>query len=133
METDVYQYRTGSTLCTDLTPAAQGFVTGRQDGLLNIFVPHATAGLALIELGAGTEPDLAATLERILPTEDIYQHRHGSQGHGRDHVMPAIVAPSITLPVVGGQLALGIWQSLVLVDPNKDNPQRTVRFTFLTS
>ncbi|MCH9815127.1 MAG: YjbQ family protein [Actinomycetia bacterium] len=131
METDVYQYRTGSTLCTDLTSAATGYVTGREDGLLHVFVPHATAGLALIETGSGTEADLAETLERMLPTQDIYRHRHGSLGHGRDHVMPAIVVPSLTLPVVGGQLALGIWQSVVLVDPNSDNPERNVRFSFL--
>lgn len=99
--------------------------------MLSIFVPHATAGLALIETGAGSEPDLADALERLLPIDDIYRHRHGSRGHGRDHVLPAFVAPSLTVPVLGGQLALGIWQSIVLVDSNGDNPQRKVRLSFL--
>jgi len=94
-------------------------------------VPHATAGVALIETGAGSEPDLEDALERLLPTADLYRHRHGSLGHGRDHVMPAFVSPSLTVPVIGGRIALGIWQSIVLVDPNGDNPQRTVRLSFL--
>ena len=131
MDTEIYQYRTGNQLVTDLTSAAEGYVTGRGDGLLHVFVPHATAGLALIETGSGTEPDLADFLDRVLPARDIYTHRHGSLGHGRDHVMPAIVAPSLTLPVVSSGLALGIWQSLVLVDPNQDNSERNVRFSFL--
>jgi secondary thiamine-phosphate synthase enzyme len=131
VDTEIYQYRTGTQLVTDLTSAAEGYVTGRGDGLLHVFVPHATAGLALIETGSGTEPDLADFLDRVLPARDIYTHRHGSLGHGRDHVMPAIVAPSLTLPVVSSGLALGIWQSLVLVDPNQDNSERNVRFSFL--
>ena len=90
-----------------------------------------SAGVALIETGAGSEPDLEDALERLLPTADIYRHRHGSLGHGRDHVMPAFVSPSLTVPVIGGRIALGIWQSIVLVDPNGDNPQRTVRLSFL--
>ena len=118
-------------LVTDLTGEAQAFVSGQGDGLLNVFVPHATAGVALIETGAGSEPDLADALERLLPTADIYRHRHGSLGHGRDHVLPAFVAPSVSVPVVGGRLALGVWQSIVLVDPNGDNPRRTVRLSFL--
>ncbi|MBK6762047.1 MAG: YjbQ family protein [Micrococcales bacterium] len=118
-------------LVTDLTGEAQAFVSGQGDGLLNVFVPHATAGVALIETGAGSEPDLADALERLLPTADIYRHRHGSVGHGRDHVLPAFVAPSVSVPVVGGRLALGVWQSIVLVDPNGDNPRRTVRLSFL--
>ena len=121
----------GRRLITDLTHEAASFVADQADGLLSVFVPHATAGVALIETGAGTEPDLADALERLLPTSDIYRHRHGSLGHGRDHVMPAFVSPSLTIPVIGGRLALGTWQSIVLVDPNGDNPQRRVRLSFL--
>ncbi|MCO5301230.1 MAG: YjbQ family protein [Candidatus Nanopelagicales bacterium] len=121
----------GHRLVTDLTSEAASFVADQADGLLSVFVPHATAGVALIETGAGTEPDLADALERLLPTADIYRHRHGSLGHGRDHVMPAFVSPSLTIPVIGGRLALGTWQSVVLVDPNGDNPRRTVRLSFM--
>ncbi|HRY11248.1 MAG: YjbQ family protein [Actinobacteria bacterium] len=121
----------GHRLITDLTSEAASFVADQADGLLSVFVPHATAGVALIETGAGTEPDLADALERLLPTADIYRHRHGSLGHGRDHVMPAFVSPSLTIPVIGGRLALGTWQSVVLVDPNGDNPRRTVRLSFM--
>ena len=131
MDTQVLSIRTGDRLVTDLTSDAAAFASGRGDGLLSIFVPHATAGVALIETGAGSEPDLADALERLLPTADIYRHRHGSLGHGRDHVLPAFVAPSLTVPVIGGRLTLGTWQSIVLVDPNGDNPQRSVRLSFL--
>ena len=131
MDTQVLSIRTGDRLVTDLTSEAAAFAAGRGDGLLSIFVPHATAGVALIETGAGSEPDLADALERLLPTADIYRHRHGSLGHGRDHVLPAFVAPSLVVPVIGGRLALGTWQSIVLVDPNGDNPQRSVRLSFL--
>ena len=131
METRVVTLATGQRLVTDLTAVAGDFVDGLGDGLLNVFVPHATAGVALIETGAGTEPDLADPLERLLPTKDIYRHRHGSTGHGRDHVMPAFVSPSLTVPVVGGRLTLGTWQSIVLVDPNRDNPHRSVRLSFV--
>lgn len=131
MDSTTLKVRSGSRLITDLTRQADSFVAGRGDGLLNVFVPHATAGVALIETGSGTEPDLADALERLLPTADIYRHRHGSLGHGRDHVMPAFIAPSVTIPVLAGRLALGTWQSLVLVDPNGDNPDRTVRLSFL--
>ena len=106
-------------------------MAGRGDGLLSVFVPHATAGVALIETGSGTEPDLADALARLLPVEDIYRHRHGSLGHGRDHVLPAFISPSLTIPVFRGRMALGVWQSIVLVDPNGDNPDRTVRLSFL--
>jgi secondary thiamine-phosphate synthase enzyme len=109
----------------DLTPACASFVAGHGDGLLSIFVPHATAGLALIELGAGSEEDLVATLDRLLPRDEHWVHRHGSPGHGADHVLPAIVSPSVTIPVVGGRLALS------LVDTNVDNPERTVRLSLL--
>jgi secondary thiamine-phosphate synthase enzyme len=131
MESELLKLRTGSQLVTDLTASAQRFLAGRGDGLLSVFVPHATAGVALIETGSGTEPDLAGALERLLPVADIYRHRHGSLGHGRDHVLPAFVSPSLTVPVFRGRMALGIWQSIVLVDPNADNPDRTVRLSFL--
>lgn len=131
MDTTILEVRSGSRLVTDLTREVERFVSGRGDGLVNIFVPHATAGMALIETGSGSEPDLADALERLLPTADVYRHRHGSLGHGRDHVMPAFVSPSLTVPVLSGQLALGTWQSVVLVDPNGDNPDRRVRLSFI--
>lgn len=131
METQVQKVRTGSELITDLTRSLQEFCSGRGDGLVNVFVPHATAGVALIELGSGTESDLAQTLEQLLPLEDIYRHRHGSFGHGRDHVLPAIISPSVSIPVLAGRLALGTWQSVALVDSNRDNPDRQVRFSFI--
>ncbi len=123
--------RTGATLITDLTPDAERFCGGRGDGLLHVFVPHATAGVALIETGSGTERDLADALARLLPVEEVYRHRHGTAGHGRDHVVPAFVSPSLSVPVLGGRPALGTWQSLVLVDSNGDNPVRSVRLSFL--
>lgn len=101
------------------------------NGLVNIFVPHATAGLAIVETGSGTEEDLDAALARLLPEEDIYRHRHGSKGHGRDHVLPAFVSPSLTIPVIDDAMALGTWQSVVFVDPNRDNNTRQLRITFL--
>jgi secondary thiamine-phosphate synthase enzyme len=116
---------------SDLTPDLARFCRGRGDGLLHVFAPHATAGLALIELGAGTEPDVLELLQRLLPRDHRYVHRHGSPGHGADHVLPAIVSPSVTLPVLDGQVALGTWQSVVLVDLNADNPRRHVRLSFL--
>lgn len=131
MDTEVLTLHTGRRLVTNLTGLADQFLSGRGEGLLNVFVPHATAGVALIETGSGTEPDLADALARLLPVEDIYRHRHGSLGHGRDHVLPAFVSPSLTVPVFRGRMALGIWQSIVLVDPNADNPDRTVRLSFL--
>jgi secondary thiamine-phosphate synthase enzyme len=123
--------RTGSTLVTDLTQEVQGFCAGRGDGLVSVFVPHATAGVALVETGSGTEDDLADALARLLPREDVYRHRHGSLGHGGDHVLPAFVSPSLTVPVKDGRLLLGTWQSVVLVDPNGDNPDRRVLLSFL--
>jgi secondary thiamine-phosphate synthase enzyme len=101
------------------------------DGLLNVFVPHATAGVALIETGAGTEEDLIGTVERLLPREDRYRHQHGSPGHGADHVLPAFVAPSIVLPVSDGGVVLGTWQRVVIVDPNRENNDRTVLLSLL--
>lgn len=102
-----------------------------EDGLLNVFVPHATAGVALIETGAGTEEDLIGMVERLLPREDRYRHRHGSPGHGADHVLPAFVTPSIVIPVSGGQVVLGTWQRVVIVDPNRENNDRTVVLSLL--
>lgn len=130
---DSYEFRieTGSRLVSDLTGELEAFVHGRGDGLLNVFVPHATAGVAIIETGSGTESDLAETIDRLWPRSQRYTHSHGSRGHGRDHVVPAFVSPSITVPVLGGRPALGTWQSVVLVDTNTDNPVRTVRLTFI--
>lgn len=124
---------TSATRLADLTGDADAFCRGRGDGLLHVFAPHATAGLALIELGAGSEDDLEATLDRLLPRDDRYRHRHGAEGHGGDHVLPAIVSPSLTVPVLDGRLALGTWQSLVLVDRNADNPRRSVRLSFVAA
>jgi secondary thiamine-phosphate synthase enzyme len=118
----------------DLTDRCERFlaeVASGHDGLLNVFVPHATAGVAIIETGAGSDEDLLAALRELLPADDRWRHRHGSPGHGRDHVLPGLVAPHATLPVVGGRLALGTWQSVVLIDTNVDNPTRTVRLSFL--
>jgi secondary thiamine-phosphate synthase enzyme len=115
----------------DLTEAVADFCRGRGDGLLSVFAPHATAGLAIMELGSGSEPDLVELLGRLLPRDDRYRHRHGSPGHGADHVMPALVSPSVVVPVIGGRAQLGTWQSVVLVDLNADNPTRRVRLSFL--
>ena len=131
MDTTVLRLHTGLTLVTDITREVGDFAASHDDGLVNVFVPHATAGVALIETGSGTEPDFAEALERLLPTEDIYRHRHGSVGHGRDHVLPAFVCPSLNIPVLSGRLTLGTWQSVVLIDPNGDNPDRTVRLSLL--
>ena len=119
---------------TDLTGACRRFVAehaGRGDGLLSVFVPHATAGVAILELGAGSDDDAMATLDRLLPRDDRWRHRHGSSGHGADHVLPLLVSPSLTVPVIAGELALGTWQSIALLDPNADNPERTVLLSFL--
>ncbi|MEA2828362.1 MAG: hypothetical protein QOG43_2801 [Actinomycetota bacterium] len=101
------------------------------DGLVHVFVPHATAGVALMELGSGSEPDLAELLGRLLPRDDRYRHRHGSPGHGADHLLPVLVSPSLSIPVEDGRPLLGTWQSVVLVDLNRDNPERRVRLSFL--
>ncbi|MGK5630910.1 secondary thiamine-phosphate synthase enzyme YjbQ [Streptomyces sp. URMC 123] len=127
--------RTGSAETVfDLTDRCAEFLreaAGGRDGLLNVFVPHATAGVAVIETGSGSDDDLLAALHSLLPADDRWQHRHGSPGHGRDHVLPALVPPHATLPVVGGRLELGTWQSVCLVDTNRDNPDRQVRLSFL--
>ena len=124
---------TGRDRLTDLSATIGGWLHDvlAGDGLVHVFAPHATAGLALVELGAGSDADLAATIDRLLPRDDRWRHRHGSGGHGADHVLPAFISPSMVLPVIDGQLALGVWQSVVLVDPNVDNPRRTVRLSFV--
>ncbi len=118
----------------DLTGACEAFVgavaEGR-DGLLSVYVPHATAGLVIMELGAGSDDDLLDALDRFLPRDDRWRHRHGSPGHGADHVLPLLAPPSLTVPVVGGRMLLGTWQSIALLDPNRDNPVRTVHLAFL--
>jgi secondary thiamine-phosphate synthase enzyme len=132
METTTVSVRTGSRdRVLDLTGEAERFVAGRADGLLSVFVPHATAGVAILELGAGSDEDLLAALAELLPADGRWRHAHGSAGHGRSHVLPALVPPSLTVPVLDGRLALGVWQSIALVDLNVDNPDRTVRFSFL--
>ncbi|WP_369167220.1 secondary thiamine-phosphate synthase enzyme YjbQ [Streptomyces sp. R28] len=117
----------------DITRDCEAFLqeAAGRDGLLNVFVPHATAGIAIIETGAGSDDDLLTALHTLLPADDRWQHRHGSPGHGRDHVLPAIVPPHATLPVLAGRLELGTWQSVCLVDTNRDNPNRKVRLSFL--
>ncbi|HET6744850.1 MAG TPA: secondary thiamine-phosphate synthase enzyme YjbQ [Candidatus Limnocylindria bacterium] len=118
----------------DLSDACARFVSDAAagaDGLLNVFVPHATAGVVVMELGSGSEADLLAALERLLPRDDRWRHSHGSTGHGADHVLPLLVSPSLSVPVLGGQLALGTWQSIALLDPNPDNTARRVRISFL--
>lgn len=132
MDSETRSYRTGSReTVLDLTDDCRGFVAGRGDGLLHVFVPHATAGIAVIETGAGSDDDLLAALADLLPADDRWRHAHGSRGHGRSHVMPALVPPYATLPVLGGRLALGTWQSVCLVDLNVDNTEREVRLSFL--
>src|SRR6476469_2936681 len=127
MESTTLELRTGSDeVVLDLTDECRDFVSGRGDGLLNVFVPHATAGIAIIETGAGSDDDLVDALGRLLPRDDRYRHAHGSPGHGADHVLPALIAPSVTVPVQGGKPLLGTWQSVVLADLTGDNPQRKV-------
>jgi len=132
VESEVRRYRTGDReVVLDLTHDAEEYAAGRGDGLLQLFVPHATAGLAILETGAGSDEDLLATLAELLPGDDRWRHRHGSPGHGRSHVMPALIPPYASVPVLGGRLALGTWQSICLVDLNVDNDVREVRFSFL--
>ncbi|WP_250036208.1 YjbQ family protein [Paractinoplanes maris] len=132
MRSEVITFRTGNRpVVRDITAEAARFVESEADGLLNVFVPHATAGLAIIETGAGSDEDLLAAIDELLPTQDKWRHRHGSKGHGRDHVLPAWIPPFASLPVIDGRIAFGTWQSICLVDTNGDNPERQVRFTFL--
>jgi secondary thiamine-phosphate synthase enzyme len=135
VDSTVVEIRTGSReSVVDLGDEIGRFLRSVRaaDGLLNVWVPHATAGLAVIETGAGSDTDLLAALRDLLPADDRWRHRHGSPGHGRDHVLPGIVAPSVSVPVIGGRMALGTWQSVCLVDTNGDNPVRSVRLSFLT-
>ncbi|MFF8281085.1 secondary thiamine-phosphate synthase enzyme YjbQ [Streptomyces albus] len=135
LRTHVLRITTGSSEAVhDLTRDCETFLADAaqgRDGLLNVFVPHATAGIAILETGAGSDDDLLSALRDLLPPDDRWRHRHGSPGHGRDHVLPALVPPHATLPVLGGSLALGTWQSVCLVDTNVDNPERKVRLSFL--
>ncbi|MFI7062675.1 YjbQ family protein [Kribbella sp. NPDC050124] len=132
MDSELVHVSTGSReVVHDLTDRCGEFVSGRGDGLLHVFVPHATAGVAVLETGAASDTDLLAVLEDLLPRDFGWRHRHGSPGHGRDHVLPALIAPYATIPVLAGQLMLGTWQSICLVDTNVDNPQRQVRLSFL--
>jgi len=132
MDTEVLDVDTTRRRTVDLTSDVRRFCASRGDGLCNVFVPHATAGVAIIETGAGSDDDLVDTLERLLPRDDRYRHAHGSPGHGADHVLPGLVSPSVTVPVGAGEPLLGTWQSVVLVDLNRDNTRRTVRLSFVS-
>ena len=131
MDTTEIRLDTSNSRVTDVTDQVEDFCSGRGDGLCSVFAPHATAGLALMETGSGSERDLGEALERLLPRDDRYGHRHGSKGHGADHLLPVLVSPSLVLPVLGGSVALGTWQRVVLVDTNRDNPHRRIRLSFL--
>ncbi len=132
MKTEVLDVDTTRRRIVDLTSPVRDFCAEQRDGLCNVFVPHATAGVAVIETGAGSDDDLVEALERLLPRDDRYRHAHGSPGHGADHVLPGLVSPSVTIPVSGGEPLLGTWQSIVLVDLNRDNPRRSVRLSFVS-
>ena len=132
MDSELQHYRTGgSDVVMDITRDLAAYVRDRGDGLAHVFVPHATAGIAIIETGAGSDDDLLAALEDLLPADDRWRHRHGTPGHGRSHVMPGLIPPYASIPVLRGELALGTWQSVCLVDLNVDNHDRQVRFSFL--
>jgi secondary thiamine-phosphate synthase enzyme len=131
VDTAVLDIDTSRRRIVDLTDDVRSFCASHGDGLVNVFVPHATAGVAVIETGAGSDDDLVEALERLLPRDDRYRHAHGSPGHGADHVLPALIAPSVTVPVQTGKPQLGTWQSVVLVDLNQDNPRRLVRLSFV--
>jgi len=132
MDTVEIRITTGSSpSAVDITAEVARFVAGRGDGLVSVFAPHATAGVAIFETGAGSDTDLIAHLDELFPRDDRWVHRHGSPGHGADHVIPAFVSPSLTVPVIDGSPALGIWQSIMLVDPSRDNTDRRVRLSFV--
>ena len=134
MRTEELTLDTSTARFVDLTARVQQFVAAAgADGLVNVFVPHATAGLAVIESGSGSETDLENVLDDLMPRDDRYKHIHGSPGHGADHLLPAFLTPTVTLPVIDGQMDLGTWQSILLVDLNRDNPQRKVRLSFIAS
>lgn len=132
MESEVISLRTGDRPeAVDITGEVSAFVAGKGDGIVQVFCPHATAGVALIETGAGSDADLLSIIDHLLPPDFRYRHQHGSPGHGADHVLPAFIAPSVTIPVIDGRMQLGTWQSVVFVDPNVDNPTRKVRLSFI--
>jgi len=131
MDTTELRLETSGSQVTDVTQRVAEFCRSRGDGLVNVFAPHATAGVALMETGSGSEADLARLLADLLPRDDRWGHRHGSPGHGADHLLPVLVSPSLTIPVEGGEPLLGTWQSVVLVDLNDDNPSRRLRLSFL--
>ncbi|TWE11969.1 YjbQ family protein [Rudaeicoccus suwonensis] len=132
MQTQTCEFRTGRTeVVLDITRECADFAARQADGLLHVFVPHATAGVAILETGAGSDTDLLAALRDLLPADDRWLHTHGTRGHGRSHVMPALIPPYATLPISGGIIALGTWQSICLVDLNVDNEVRTVRLSAL--
>ena len=123
---------TGGRRVVDVTDLLTAFCSADgRDGLVNVYVPHATAGVALMETGSGSEQDLEELLERVLPRDDRYRHRHGSVGHGGDHLLPVLVAPSLSIPVEGGEPFLGTWQRVVVVDPNRENDERRLRLSFV--
>jgi secondary thiamine-phosphate synthase enzyme len=132
VRSEVQELDTGGRRIVDVTDRVRAFARGQGgDGLLHVFVPHATAGVAVMETGAGSEGDLEGVMERLLPRDDRYTHRHGSVGHGGDHVLPAFVSPSLIVPVLEGDLALGTWQRVVVVHPNRDNDRRQLRVSFV--
>lgn len=133
VETTVLELDTADQHVVDLTDRVEEFCDGRGDGLVHLFAPHATAGLALMETGAGTEADLDELLERLLPRDGRYRHAHGPPGHGADHLLPVLVSPSLSIPVVAGRPTLGTWQSVVFVDLNVDNPHRQLRVSFVSA
>lgn len=131
MNVDEFTVETGGRRVVDVTERVREFAASGGDGIVHVFLPHATAGVALMETGSGSEEDLEELLERLLPRDDRYVHRHGSLGHGGDHLLPVVVSPSLVLPVERGRLALGTWQRVVVVDPNRENDVRRVRLSFL--
>ena len=131
MDSALIEVDTSRRRVVDITDVVDGFCSGRGDGLCSVFAPHATAGVALMETGSGSEADLVDAIDRILPRDERYRHHHGSPGHGADHLVPALVSPSLVVPVLGGRLALGTWQRVVFVDTNTDNPRRQVRISFV--
>jgi secondary thiamine-phosphate synthase enzyme len=132
MEVDEFEVESAGRLVSDITRQVQRFAgAAGGDGLIHVFLPHATCGVALMETGSGSEEDLAEAVGRLLPRDDRYVHRHGSTGHGGDHLLPVFVSPSLTLPVQEGRVVLGTWQSVVVVDPNRENNRRRVRLSFL--
>lgn len=132
VRTASFEIDTRGRLVAEITDRVEAFAREvGEEGLVHVFVPHATAGVALMETGSGSEEDLEEAVERLLPRDDRYVHRHGSTGHGGDHLLPVFVSPSLVVPIEGGRLALGTWQRVVIVDPNRENNRRTVRLSFV--